>query len=372
MNNITYISLAFFIAATLAMLIIPKVLVIAKKHSLYDSCDERKIHDGNIPRIGGVSFTPCIIFATMFVAGIFDLFADNTDKSRFLPGDAEFYLFFCGLILLYLGGVKDDLVGLRYIYKFAIQIFASSLIVLSGLYINNLYGFWGIHEIPFWIGEPLTILVLVFIINAINLIDGLDGLASGLSIFALSIYGIIFILNDAWFYAVIAFSSLGVLIPFFYYNVFGSIKKGQKIFMGDSGSLTLGLIMGFLILRLINYDPEVIKMKEDILVIAVSPILIPMLDVIRVVYVRIRNKKNIFIADRSHIHHKMMKIGINKSTALLFLLLINAGFCLMNFLLIYKLDSLYIFLIDMMLWTMINIYLSSIVKKEMTRKNSIP
>lgn len=356
--------LSFFTSMILAMLVIPRILVIAVKHSLYDIPDERKTHTGAVPRIGGVSFIPCILFAMIFVFGLFDMFADGvSDFKYYHPNVSEFSLFFCGVLLLYLGGVKDDLVGLRYRHKFTIQIISSALIVFSGLYINNFYGLLGIYSIPFWIGMPLTVLVLVFVINAMNLIDGMDGLASGISIFALSVYGTLFLLHGLWFYSVLAFSTVGVLIPFFYYNVFGNVKKGRKLFMGDSGSLTLGLILGFLSVRYAHYSPGIMEPVGNTLVIAVSPILIPMLDVMRVILVRARNRKPLFEADRSHIHHKLMDMGLGKSTALVILLCISSGFCLINFILIGYLNSLVIFLIDIALWSSLNIYFSYLVRR---------
>lgn len=361
------IILSFFISAILAMLVIPRILVIAIKHSLYDIPDERKTHSGAIPRIGGVSFIPCILFAMLFVLGLFGMFAEGSTEQGYFPNISEFSFFFCGLVLLYLGGVKDDLVGMRYRHKFTIQILSSLLIVFSGLYINNFYGLFGIHEISPWIGMPLTILVLVFVINAMNLIDGMDGLASGISIFALCVYGTLFFLHGLWFYAVLAFSTVGVLIPFFYYNVFGNVRNGRKLFMGDSGSLTLGLILGFLVIRYAHYNPGIMQPLDNTLVIAVSPLLVPMLDVMRVILVRARNRKHLFRADRSHIHHKLMDMGLGKSTALVVLLCISSGLCAINFILINYLNSLFIFLIDIVLWSSINMYFSYRVRKRMLR-----
>lgn len=345
------------------MLVIPRILVIAIKHSLYDIPDERKTHMGAVPRIGGVSFVPCIFFAIMFTLGIFYLNPGVSENRGYYPDNSEFYLFLCGLTLLYLGGVKDDLVGLCYRHKFIIQILSSALIVLSGLYINNFYGLFGIYMVTPWIGLLLTIFVLVFIINAMNLIDGMDGLASGLSIFALCVYGTLFFLHGLWFYTVLAFSTVGVLIPFFYYNVFGSVKKGRKLFMGDSGSLTLGLILGFLAIRYACYHPDVMTPIGNMLVIAVSPILIPMLDVMRVVLVRIRKRKHLFKADRNHIHHKLMNTGLGKSTALVILFAVSIGFCIVNFTLLNLLNSHFIFLIDIILWSAMNSWFTYIIRK---------
>lgn len=359
--------LSFVTSAILSMLVIPRILVIAIKHSLYDIPDERKTHTGAIPRIGGVSFIPCTLFAMLFALGVFDMFAEGTSTHGYYPNISEFSLFFCGLVLLYLGGVKDDLVGMRYRHKFAIQVISSLLIVFSGLYINNFYGLLGIHEVSPWIGIPLTLLVLVYVVNAMNLIDGMDGLASGISIFALCVYGTLFLLHGLWFYAVLAFSTVGVLIPFFYYNVFGNARKGRKLFMGDSGSLTLGLILGFLAVRYAHCSPDVMKPLANTLVIAVSPILVPMLDVMRVILVRARNGKHLFHADRSHIHHKLMDMGMGKSTALVVLLCMSSGLCVINFTLLNFLNSLFIFIIDIVLWSSVNLYFSYRVRQRKLR-----
>ena len=348
----------------LAMIVIPRILVIASKHSLYDIPDNRKTHTGAIPRIGGVSFTPCILISMLFILSIFYMLDDVTDMGYYYyPKISELCLFFCGLLFLYLGGIKDDLIGMRFRAKFAIQIIASILIVFSGLYINNFYGFLTIYEVPIWIGAPLTIVVLVFIINAINMIDGMDGLASGISIFALCVYGTLFLLHGLWYYSILAFSAVGVLTTFFYYNVFGNVKKGQKLFMGDSGSLALGYILGFLSLRYVFYNPDFITPIGNTLVIAVSPILIPMLDVTRVMLSRIKRHKHLFKPDRNHIHHKLMDMNLGKSTALVVLLCITSGFCAINFALMRFLNSFYIFSIDIIVWILLNIYFTHLINK---------
>ena len=356
--------MSFFVSMSLAMIVIPKILVIAVKHSIYDNNnEERKRHEGAIPRIGGVSFVPCILFSILFVYGLFLTYSNGTANQLYDPNRVEFSFFICGLLLLYLGGVKDDLAGMRYSTKFMIQFISATLVVASGLYINNLYGLFNVYEVSPWIGMPLTVVVIVFVINAMNLIDGMDGLASGISIFALCVYGTLFLLHGAWGYSNLAFGTIGVLIPFYYYNVFGSVKKGSKIFMGDSGSLTLGLILGFLAIRYAYYSPDIIKPTDNTLVIAVSPIIIPLLDVTRVMLSRVKRGKHIFKPDCWHIHHKLIGMGISKSMALLVILCISGGFCLMNFILIRYLNSFTIFAIDIVLWTVLNIHFSRILKK---------
>lgn len=135
---------------------------------------------------------------------------------------------FCSIMVLYLVGMADDLIGIRYRAKFVIQILCGMMLIAGGIYIDNLYGILGIHSVPLWLGYPLTILFVVFIINAINLIDGIDGLASGLCSIACLLYGLTFLMFHQYIYAMLAFATLGVLVPFFYYNVFGNAEHGKR------------------------------------------------------------------------------------------------------------------------------------------------
>jgi UDP-N-acetylmuramyl pentapeptide phosphotransferase/UDP-N-acetylglucosamine-1-phosphate transferase len=358
--NYLYTAIAFCSSFLLAMIIIPKILFIAEQHSLYDVPDHRKTHKGNIPRIGGLSFVPCILISILLTFGLYFM---NIDIDAPPPNITEFSFLFSGILLLYLAGVKDDLVGMRYRYKFVFQILASVLIVASGVYINNLHGFFGIYELAPWIGIPFTILIFVFIVNAINQIDGIDGLASGISIISLCIYGTLYQLHGLWFYAVLAFCTVGVLIPFFYYNVFGNAKKGKKTFMGDSGSLNLGLVLGFLSVRYLYYTPELFLPLDRTLVIVASPVLIPMLDTVRVIIVRAKKGKNIFVADRNHIHHKLMDIGFEKSVSLMIMLCASISFCMVNYIMIYFLPTEIIFAIDIFMWFMLNSYFNYLLRK---------
>lgn len=126
-------------------------------------------------------------------------------------------LFMCtGLTLLYIVGIADDLIGVRYRQKFIVQLIAAFMFPLAGLYINDFYGLFGIHAVSPFIGIPLTLVLVIFITNAINLIDGIDGLASGLSMVALSVFGTLAVIDDRWMSALLAFTTVGVLLPFFF------------------------------------------------------------------------------------------------------------------------------------------------------------
>ena len=262
----------------------------------------------------------------------------------------------CGLTLLYLTGITDDLIGVRYRQKFVIQILCACFFSISELWINDLYGLLGIYAIPNWIGIPFTILTIVFITNAINLIDGIDGLASGLSSVALLVFGLLFIEKGLWMYSMLAFSTLGVLVPFFYYNVFGNAERARKIFMGDTGSLTLGYILSFLAIKYSQNNPEVISNTKGTFLIAFSTLIIPAFDVIRVVMVRLRNGKSPFEPDKNHIHHKFLAMGFTPRKAMIIIILISCAFSAVNILLIPWVNNTVILIGDIVAWIALNLW----------------
>ncbi|MBQ8443555.1 MAG: undecaprenyl/decaprenyl-phosphate alpha-N-acetylglucosaminyl 1-phosphate transferase, partial [Bacteroides sp.] len=303
MENIYILLIGIAIAAYMGRKIIPKILVISMRKRLFDVPDERKVHKRPVPRLGGVTFYPVILFVLCMLTS-YRVMVNHLPNNFFTEKIAtEVLCLFAGLTLLYLVGIGDDLVGIRYRSKFKIQILAAILFPIAGLYINNFYGLMGIHEVTPYIGIPLTVVLVVFITNAINLIDGIDGLASSICIVALSVFGILFAGNELWLFAQLAFTCVGVLIPFFMYNVFGNADRGRKIFMGDTGSLTLGYILSFLVIKYCMYTgPETLQANGSPILIAFSILLVPCLDVIRVVLGRIRRGKNPFMPDKTHIH----------------------------------------------------------------------
>ena len=353
------ILLAFAISSLMSMIIIPRILVVALKKRLFDIPDSRKIHKGAIPRLGGLSFAPSILFSLSFVFALYCagyMYRLQIPFWLFTHTLSEFYLLVCGVILLYLVGLKDDLVGMRYTKKFMVQIVAALLLPLSGLWINNLYGLFGIHELASWIGIPLTILVIVFITNAINLIDGIDGLASGLSGSALLVLGSLFLINGMWIYALLSFATLGVLVPFFYYNVFGQADHGRKIFMGDTGSLTLGYILVFLAIRYASYNPDVVHYSAGAIVIAFSTLIVPMFDVVSVIIVRICNHQPVFKPDRNHIHHKFLDMGMSAHKAMISIVIIACLFSSLNILLVSFVNINIVFAGDIVIWVALSIW----------------
>ena len=163
-------------------------------------------------------------------------------------------------------------------------------------------------------------------------------------------------------YAMLAFASFGVLVPFFYYNVFGKVKRCRKIFMGDTGSLTLGYILSFLIIRYTVCAPDIIPYSDGAIIVAFSTIIIPMLDVMRVMFVRWRSHKGIFVADKNHIHHKLLSMGLTQRQAMLLILTIACLFSGVNICLISYIDNNILIFFDILVWVGLNLWFDRIRK----------
>ena len=234
---------------------------------------------------------------------------------------------------------------------------------MAGLYINDFYGLFGIHAVSPFIGIPLTLVLVIFITNAINLIDGIDGLASGLSMVALSVFGTLAVIDDRWMSALLAFTTVGVLLPFFFYNVFGNADRGRKIFMGDTGSLTLGYILSFLAVQYTMNTYEAGINYEGAILISFSVLLVPCLDVVRVVLGRVRRGKDPFMPDKTHIHHKFLAMGFTPRKAMISILCISFLFCASNVFLVSYLNNTVLFLCDVAVWTLMNLYISKLISR---------
>ena len=347
-------------------ILIPQVLLIAFRKKLFDELDERKIHHVPIPRLGGLVFTPIILF-TLALLLCFNLwlgyYALMSDLSRNV---AVFGAAMCGIILLYLVGIADDLIGVRYRAKFIVQIITAIGLVMSGVWVRNFYGFLTIDNLGEPIGGLLAIVLVVFIINAINMIDGLDGLASGLSAVACLYYGITFWGIHLYSYALLAFITCGILLPFFYYNVFGKAEKQQKIFMGDTGSLTIGFILSLLSIKIVTIPASGIVWAYHPLVVAFAPLMIPCLDVIRVFFHRLRAGKNPFMPDNNHIHHKLLLLGLDTRTVMVTLIFASFLCSMANLWISQYIEIHTLLLLNLALYGGVNIYITQQIKKQKT------
>ena len=370
MQTSLFLLFGFLFAVSLGMVIIPRILVISHKKRLYDVPDARKVHTMPVPRLGGLSFFPVILMSMFLVIGFRLYFWDVNVSGLSFNMLYECLFLFVGMTLLYLVGVCDDLVGVGYRYKFAVQIAAAFLLVLSGNWFDSFGGLFGIYSVPVWVGVPFTVFIVVYITNAINLIDGIDGLASGLCCIALSVLSVIFFLRGQYVYALLAICTLGILMPFWCYNVFGNANRGHKLFMGDAGSLTLGYVISFLIIHMSVTNEVSPTLSNPYMVIAFSTVLVPLLDVIRVVLHRLREHKNPFLPDKNHFHHKLLRTGMRVRMVMVCIIAISAFFILLNSSLAWRVDITYLFFLNLFCWSILHVGLNGLIKRNRERKES--
>ena len=363
MQTYLFLLFGFLLAVSLGMVIIPRILVISHKKRLYDVPDARKVHTMPVPRLGGLSFFPVILMSMFLVIGFRLYFWDMDTSSLSFNMLYEYLFLFVGMTLLYLVGVCDDLVGVGYRYKFAVQIAAAFLLVLSGNWFDSLGGLFGIYSVPAWMGMPFTVFIVVYITNAINLIDGIDGLASGLCCIALSVLSVIFFLRGQYVYALLAICTLGILMPFWCYNVFGNANRGHKLFMGDAGSLTLGYVISFLIIHMSVTNEVSPTLSNPYMVIAFSTVLVPLLDVIRVVLHRLREHKNPFLPDKNHFHHKLLRTGMRVRVVMVTILGIAVSFIGLNAWLAWQMNITFLLGINLILWSSLHLTINCFIAK---------
>jgi UDP-N-acetylmuramyl pentapeptide phosphotransferase/UDP-N-acetylglucosamine-1-phosphate transferase len=289
----------------MVLLSTPSFITIAKlKHLFDDPSDERKIHTENTPSMGGM-----MIFAGTLFSFLLWLPIDEIGVIKYLIPS---------LLIMFFVGMKDDIIGTVAVKKLAAHIAVAFIMVfMAEIKLTSLHGLFGVKEIPEWAGIMLSIFTYIVVVNAFNLIDGVDGLAAGVGLIASTAFGVWFYYAGDWTYAVLAFSLAGALLGFLRFNF-----NPAKIFMGDSGSLVIGFLFAVMAIELVEYDvqqelPNIIKnISKPIL--AMSIIVYPLVDTIRVFTLRAIKGISPFTADRNHIHHRLMDLGLgHKQTVII-------------------------------------------------------
>lgn len=362
LDKLCFVFIAFVLSMVAGWITIPQIVVISKRKRLFDEINERKVHTSAISRLGGLSFFPSAMFAFTLCLGLryyngigLDILSESV-----LLTDMLFMM--SAMFIIFMIGLADDLVGVGYRYKFVVQIMAGLLLVLAGLDFDNLAGLFMVHELSWWISAVITVLFTVFILNAFNLIDGVDGLCSGIGSFILIVLGTWFVMAGYYVYAMFASAMLGVVITFFRYNFFG---ERLKIFMGDTGSLTLGFMVVFLSLKLLqcNGSPQTMlygATLENPLALILGLLFIPAFDVLRVSVNRVNNGKSPFHPDKTHLHHKLLAAGLTHRRCTFSVLLLVVFFSGLNFVLgeVVMLNINYIIIVDMVIAILINHFLN--------------
>lgn len=293
---------------------IPVIMKVSKAKKLFDIPDERKIHKHPIPSLGGF--------------GIFVGFALALLLMLDFSGLKEMQYYFAAFFIIFFLGIKDDIVILSAQKKFIGQLLVAAILMFKAkLLIPDMHGFMGIDSIPTTLQYLLTLFVIILIINAYNLIDGVDGLAGSLGLITSSIFGVFFLLNNNYDYAIMAFSLSGSILAFLIYNY-----QPAKIFMGDTGSMLIGLVNTILVIKFIEIAPTASAVK-----LAATPalgfgiLLLPLMDTLRVFGIRIIHGRSPFSPDRNHLHHLLLDRGLNHRTIALTLAGTSILFSVLSF-----------------------------------------
>ncbi|MEI9908650.1 MAG: MraY family glycosyltransferase [Bacteroidota bacterium] len=293
-HDFKFASLCFVTAFIVTMIAIPVIIKLAEKYKLYDLPNERKEHTVPVPTMGGIA-----VIAGMMMALLLWLpFNYETEQVCFLLSVA----------VLFCLGIMDDVKDLSARYKFFVQAGIATLMAISGIRITSFEGLFGIYDLPLAAQYTFTLLTIVGVTNAFNLIDGIDGLAGGIGFTSLTTLGIFLTINKDITSALIAFSLAGGIVAFLYFNF-----NPAKIFLGDTGSLVLGFSIAVLCIRLMQVNTSAALPNAPLFILSLA--FIPVFDTIRVFAMRIWRGKSPFEADRTHIHHLLTNAGFSHTFA---------------------------------------------------------
>jgi len=309
--------LAPFLAFIITYFSIPAIIRLSLVKRLYDIPDERKKHGTRISPLGGMA-----IFGGMIISFVFCTahIANPTLNSVLVA-----------LFILFITGVKDDLYPLVSYKKLLGQLIAVGVIIFQGnVRLQSFYGLFGVDILPYWVSVALSFVFFIGIINSFNFIDGINGLSSGIGIVVSTTYSIWFYYLGEELFLILALCIAGSQLAFLRYNLIRA-----KIFMGDSGSMILGFLAAILTIYFLQANEqasEVVLRKIDALVFAFAVIIIPILDTFRVVFLRVFVfRRSPFAADRNHIHHALLDIGLSHFQATLTLVGLNIVLILITF-----------------------------------------
>ena len=313
----------------------------------------RKIHRNATPRLGGLSFFPSMLVSLLVALSYVNAEGDVIVVSRWSV------YFMLAVSLIFFMGIIDDVFGLLPRWKFAVQVVAACALPMSGLYVDSLHGLFGIHGIPFAASVPLTIVLVVFICNSINLVDGIDGLAASLSLVALAGFLLYFASCGHLAYSLLMAGFIG---SFLFFNLLGDERRHTKIFMGDSGSLVLGFVLAFLCVKCSMRTSPTMHVDARSFVMAYTLVLLPMMDAARVFVVRLYHGVSPFKADKSHIHHKLMRMGLTQRQALLAILFLSLGYIAFNYFLLSVCGITALLLLDLGSYALLNVAVNRRIK----------
>lgn len=322
--------LVFVTAFAVVLYSTPALIKVAVLKRLIDMpTEERKIHKRAVPTIGGI----IIYAATLFSFSLWYNIDDLHDFGQIYESVKEFKILVATSLVLFFVGVKDDIIGTSPVKKLFANILVGLILVLMGdIRITGLHGVFGVEGIPHWGSVFLSLFTYIVVVNAMNLIDGIDGLAAGVGFIAASAFGVWFVFANEYTLASLSFSLSGALLGFLIFNF-----SPAKIFMGDSGSLIIGMFICVLSIKLIEYplaslDHFWVHISKPIVVIAALSY--PLTDTLRIFIIRAAKGQSPFAADKNHLHHRLLDCGFSHAKTVIIIYvfsLVTVGASLLSY-----------------------------------------
>lgn len=307
------LGLGTLISFLLTFFSIPTIVKISRRKNLMDEPGIRSSHLRKIPNLGGIAiFYSLAVCASIFAFELFEIYK---------------FLFASLVILLYIG-VMDDIVVMRAYKKLFAQIAVTALMVIgSDVRIRNFFGLFGIYELNYFFSVLFSIFTFIILINAFNLIDGIDGLAGGYSIICSALFGISYFRLGEYNYPLVVLSGviIGSVVGFLYYNL--SHYRTNKVFMGDTGSMILGFLLAFTAICFIDIfiDKKLPTVPRYYLqtapAIAMAILILPLIDTLNVIIIRLVKKQSPMVADKNHIHHSLLALGLTHRRSTVYIIL---------------------------------------------------
>ncbi|MDA0981279.1 MAG: MraY family glycosyltransferase [Bacteroidetes bacterium] len=323
LNSNIYIICVLLCSIILSIILVPLVQKLAAANNLTATPSARKSHSLQVPILGGVAVylsagIPILLFSVFF--------------QNLLMSNTALVLGFGSTTLIVLG-VKDDVSGVRPVTKLIFQLcIAVFVLFILHIKIESMNGLLGLFELPKTISIILSVFVYVIFMNMLNLIDGIDGLASGIALFAFTFFAYLAYKTSSSFILLICISCIGSILPFMYFNMFSD----KKIFLGDNGSLTLGFMLGFLTLDFLSHENSEVTsfLGQNTSLVIMSLFSFPLVDTLRVFMIRVLRKRSPFSADKNHIHHHLLRLGLSHRFATLLILVYTMLITIFSFLLL--------------------------------------
>ncbi len=351
-----FVILAICVAFLITFFFVPITARIAKEKGIVAHENGRTSHKGNVPTMGGLA-----VFSGFYLTVL--LFVDDSSLR-------ELNYMIAGSFLILLTGMKDDMVGLSARKKLIVQIISACIIIFwANLRFTSLQGFLGIYEINYFWSVTITMITIVGLVNCFNLIDGIDGLAAGMSSLSLVALGLWFGIVGQNELMMISFILASALLSFIPYNIYG---HSNKIFMGDTGSLTIGFIIAYLILKFnqvnLSLPPE--YMLKSAPAISIAIVFVPLFDTIKVFILRMAKGKHPFSPDKQHAHHILLCLGLTHAQTSLYLVGLNAAFILIAFNASYLGTTALFFIL--LIQGMVVFFIPSAIKRKKENKPILP